>query len=272
MEEKKKKYTRLTTIAFAQEKKALWQEISQLPRITLTDRQLYDLELLLNGSFSPLQGFLNTEDYESVVEHSRLSDGSVWPIPVVLDVKEKGSHKIGERLVLCDKFGKPLAVMDVESVYTPDKQKEAKAVYGTTDINHFGVRMLLEQTGDVYLGGKVHGIELPQRYDFLDLRRTPEELRQWFKGNGWDRVVGFQTRNPMHRAHFEIVKRATEEIEGKALIHPVVGMTKDGDIDYITRVRSYRHVHHKHAQDFATISLLPLAMRMARLARRCGMH
>jgi sulfate adenylyltransferase len=245
------------------ERRVVWEEVSSLPRLTLTERQLCDLELLLNGGFAPLSGFLNQIDYESVVERCRLADGSVWPMPIVLDVPEKNGYAVGKRVVLCDTFAKPIAVMTIESVYTPDKEKEAKNVYGTLDRDHFGVRQLLEFTGSVYLGGPVKGIELPRKYDFLELRQTPQELKALFAKRGWDKVVAFQTRNPMHRAHFEIVRRAAQEVGGNALIHPVVGQTKDGDIDYVTRVRSYRHVHDNHAKDFAAVSLLPLAMRMA---------
>lgn len=239
------------------------ESIAEFPRVVLTERQLCDLELLMNEGFAPLTGFLNEDDYLSVVEHKRLASGEVWPMPIIFDVAKKDTYSIGDHLVLCDSFNKPLAVLDVESIYTPDKEKEARLVYGTTDKTHFGVKTLFEQTGNVYIGGRVHVMEHPAKYDFLELRRTPKEIREWFKNEKWDTVVGFQTRNPMHRAHFEIVKRAAEEVGGKALIHPVVGQTKDGDIDYITRVRSYREVHEHYGKDFTAISLLPLAMRMA---------
>jgi sulfate adenylyltransferase len=234
-----------------------------LPQIILTERQLCDLELIMNGAFAPLRGFLNKDDYESVVERCRLASGEVWPIPVVLDVPIGSIYKIGDRIELCDQFLKPLAILTVESVYTPDKPQEARKVYGTEDRTHFGVRVLFENTGDIYLGGSIQSIELPKKYDFLELRHTPQETRELFKKKGWNKVIGFQTRNPMHRAHFEIVRRATEEVSGKALIHPVVDQTKDGDIDYVTRVRSYKQVYQNHAKDFAEVSLLPLAMRMA---------
>lgn len=243
--------------------KTLWEEVSKLPRLTLTERQLCDLELLLNGGFAPLEGFMNKDDYESVVERSRLASGDVWPMPVVLDVANHSIYKKGDRIVLCDMFSKPLAVMDIESVYTPDKKREAESVYGTCDTDHFGVHVLFEKTKDTYVGGKVYGIELPSKYDFIELRHTPMQLREMFRQKGWDTVVGFQTRNPMHRVHFEIVKQAAKETGGKVLIHPVVGLTKDGDIDYPTRVRSYKHVHETHGKDFTAMSLLPLAMRMA---------
>jgi sulfate adenylyltransferase len=244
-------------------RQTLLNESVHLQHIILNDRQLCDLELLLNGGFAPLKGFLNEDDYKSVIENCRLVTGEIWPMPIVLDVPEGSGYKKGDRIVLCDQFSKPLAIVTIESVYTPDKMREAQQVYGTEDRDHFGVKMLLEQTGEVYLGGTIQGIELPKKYDFQELRRTPEETKEMFKKKGWDTVVGFQTRNPMHRAHFEIVRRAAEEIGGKVLIHPAVGQTKDGDIDYVTRVRSYKHVQQFYAKDFAELSLLPIAMRMA---------
>lgn len=210
-----------------------------------------------------MKGFLNEDSYKSVVEYCRLVTGEIWPMPIVLDVPEGNRYKKGDRIVLCDQFSNPLAIVTIESVYIPDKMREAQQVYGTEDRDHFGVKMLFELTGEVYLGGTIQGIELPKKYDFQELRRTPEETKEMFKKKGWDTVIGFQTRNPMHRAHFEIIRRAAEEIGGKVLIHPAVGQTKDGDIDYVTRVRSYKHVHQFYAKDFAELSLLPIAMRMA---------
>lgn len=245
------------------EKELLNDNIATLPRVTLSERQLCDLELLLNGGFYPLNGFLTEEEYVSVLRKMKLPGGAIWPMPIVLDVEDIKNMRVGDKILLCNRYGKPLAVMDIESVYKPDKKKEAMAIYGTTDTAHFGVRILFEQTKDTYVGGKVRGLAMPEYSDFNELRYSPLELRKLMKEKGWDKVVGFQTRNPMHRAHFEIVKRAAQEIGGKALIHPVVGMTKTGDIDYVTRVRSYKKVYEKYASDFAAISLLPLAMRMA---------
>lgn len=234
-----------------------------LPRLNLKGRAFHDLEMLLVGGFSPLTGFMSEEDYHSVVETMRLSDGTLFPIPIVLDVPSSCPHDVGDRMLLCDHFGNPLAVFSVTSRYAPDKNKEAMGVYGTTDRMHPGVTHLFDEIGDVYLGGSVEKIALPTRHDFKQFRKTPAELKEIFKERGWDKVVGFQTRNPMHRAHFELVKRAYEKVGAPVLVHPVVGMTKPGDIDYVTRVRTYNVVCNTHGKDFTYLSLLPLAMRMA---------
>jgi sulfate adenylyltransferase len=234
-----------------------------LPRLNLRGRALHDLELLLVGGFAPLQGFMSEADYESVLERMRLADGSPFPIPIVLDVAHTAPYQVDDRLILCDSFGNPLAVLTVTDRYLPDKEREALAVYGTTDRMHPGVAYLMTDMGPVYLGGTLEMIALPTRFDFREWRRTPAELKALFAERGWDTVVGFQTRNPMHRAHFELVKRAHERVGAPVLIHPVVGMTKPGDIDYVTRVRTYHVVHTKYASDFTELSLLPLAMRMA---------
>lgn len=239
------------------------QNTLNLKRFNLKDRQLFDLEMLMVGGFAPLVGFINEDDYHTVVADMRLQDGSLFPIPIVLDVPDSASFEVGESVVLCDPFGNPLAVMDVESRFTPNKQIEVTSVYGTNDTAHPGVRYVLDQMHDVYIGGAVHKLQLETRHDFKDLRYTPEELKAVFKEKGWDQVVAFQTRNPMHRAHFELVKRAHEKTGLPVLVHPVVGMTKEGDIDYITRVHTYKVVCEKYGKDFTFLALLPLSMRMA---------
>jgi sulfate adenylyltransferase len=238
------------------------EDIQNLPRVNLKDRQLYDLELLMVGGFSPLTGFMNEGDYKRVVKEMRLEDGRLFPIPVVLDVPESFSHQVGDRILLCDAFGNPLSVLEVESIYAPDKQKEVGSVYGTSDDAHPGVRYVLYNMHNRYVGGTITPVALPKRHDFLHLRHTPGELKKLFKERGWDKVVGFQTRNPMHRAHFELVKRAHKKIGAPVLVHPVVGMTKPGDVDYVTRVRTYNVVKKNYGGDFMHLALLPLAMRM----------
>ncbi len=238
-------------------------DILHLPRLNLKGRVLHDLEVMLVGGFAPVNGFMVKGDYDSVVENMRLMDGTVFPIPLVLDIPESSEFKEGDRILLCDQFGNPLATMDITSRFTPDKEKEARGVYGTTDRMHPGVQYLMDEMHTTYIGGPVTKIALPSRNDFKQWRRTPEELKALFKERGWDKVVGFQTRNPMHRAHFELVKRAHEKVGAPVLIHPVVGMTKPGDIDYVTRVRTYNVVHSNYGKDFTELSLLPLAMRMA---------
>lgn len=238
-------------------------DVLNLPRLNLQGRQLHDLEVMLVGGFAPVHGFMNEEDYNGVVLNMRLKDGSLFPIPIVLDVPGSSTYAVGEKILLCDPFGNPLAVMDITSRFVPDKQKEIQHVYGTTDVMHPGVHYVLNEMHDTYLGGTLEKIALPKNSDFTQFRKTPEELKALFKEKGWDKVVGFQTRNPMHRAHFELVKRAHEKTGAPVLVHPVVGMTKPGDIDYVTRVRTYNVVCNTYGKDFTYLSLLPLAMRMA---------
>ncbi len=238
-------------------------KIATLRRVNLTDRQLCDLELLLDGSFAPLTGFMNQADYESVLDIMRLADGALWSMPIALDVNN-ANIEVGEEIVLCDKYGNPAAVMNVTSTYIPDKLREAEKIYQTTDKNHAGVRKLFDDVGRVYLGGPVTDVKLKGRNgSFIDLRHRPDELKQWFAENGWEKVIGFQTRNPIHRAHYELMRRGAEEHNAKVLIHPTIGETKPGDIDHVTRVRCYRKVAENYMSDFAKLSLLPLAMRMA---------
>ncbi|MFA9461715.1 bifunctional sulfate adenylyltransferase/adenylylsulfate kinase [Thiohalorhabdus methylotrophus] len=234
------------------------------PSLTLSDRQLCDLELLVNGGFSPLTGFLGEEDYQGVVERCRLADGTVWPMPITLDVTEETAAglEVGAPVALRDAEGFMLAVLHVEEAYRPDRAREAEAVFGTTDRHHPGVAYLLDHSGPVYLGGRVEGVQLPLHYDFTELRLTPAEVRAEFARRGWRRVVAFQTRNPMHRAHQELTLRAASEQEAGLLIHPVVGMTKPGDIDHYTRVRCYQALAEHYPDKMMTLSLLPLAMRM----------
>jgi len=235
-----------------------------LESLTLNDRQLCDIEMLLNGSFSPLIGFLTEADYNSVVNSLHLSDGKIWPIPINLDVKQEFSKSItiGDKIVLRDHEGVALAVLTISDKWTPNKKNEAEQVYGTQDAAHPAVDYLLNQSGEVYIGGKLEGLELPRHYDYTPLRHTPAELRSKFEKMGWTTVVAFQTRNPMHCAHKALTVRAAREIGGNLLIHPVVGMTKPGDVDHYTRVRCYKKIMEKFPEDTAIMSLLPLAMRM----------
>jgi sulfate adenylyltransferase len=241
----------------------LQHDLLTLPRLNLKGRALHDLEVMLVGGFTPVVGFMDEEDYHSVVETMHLKNGAIFPIPIVLDVPQSSAYQVGDRILLCDPFGNPLAVMGITSRYTPDKTKEALGVYGTEDRMHPGVQYLFGDMHDTYLGGTVTKIALPVRNDFKQFRKTPAELKALFAERGWDKVVGFQTRNPMHRAHFELVKRAYERVGAPVLVHPVVGMTKPGDIDYVTRVRTYNIVCNTYGKEFTELSLLPLAMRMA---------
>ena len=235
-----------------------------VPEWSLTPRQLNDIELLLNGGFSPLTGFMTSTDYESVKADMRLADGTLWPIPITLDVTEAVAAKlaVGGELELRDPEGVLIAVMQVDDIWQPDLAAEAAAVFGTTDPGHPGVAHLTRATNPYYVGGRLEGLQLPVHYDFRALRRTPAELREDFARAGWRRIVGFQTRNPMHRAHQEITMRAAKDVEANLLIHPVVGLTKPGDIDHYTRVRCYQAILHHYPAATAKMALLPLAMRM----------
>ncbi len=235
-----------------------------LPSWDLTMRQVCDIEMLLNGAFSPLEGFLTEADYNGVVANMRLASGVLWPMPITLDVKPEFADKVkvGGSIALRDGEGVLIATMEVASIFRPDRDAEAKAVFGTSDEKHPGVSHLRHRTHEVYLGGKLRGVEPPHHYDFKHLRDTPKELRDRFQKLGWRKVVAFQTRNPMHRAHQELTFRAAKDVEANLLIQPVVGMTKPGDVDHFTRVRCYEHLLRAYPEQTTALSLLPLAMRM----------
>jgi len=243
---------------------ALKAEALNLPSWDLTERQVCDIELLLNGGFSPLNGFLNEQDYNRVCADMRLTDGTLWPIPINLDVTEDfaGGVKPGDRIALRHPEGMVLAILTLEDSYRPDFSREAEQVYGAADEAHPEVFRLFQQTNPVYLGGSLEGLELPPHHTFKQSRHTPRELRELFVKLGWNNVVAFQTRNPMHRAHVELAKRASQKGEANLLIHPVVGMTKPGDVDYFVRVRCYQEVVKHFPEQTTSLSLLPLAMRM----------
>ena len=235
------------------------------PSFDLTPRQLCDLELLMNGAFSPLIGFLTRADYDSVCRDMRLADGTLWPIPITLDVPEElgTTLSVGSNLALRDEEGVMIAVLHVEDVWQPDREAEASAVLGTTNREHPGVAQLFDRTNSYYVGGTITGLSPVTHYDYKLLRHAPTELRSEFAKLGWTKIVAFQTRNPMHRAHQELTFRAAKEAEANLLIHPVVGMTKPGDVDHYTRVRCYQSLLRRYPRKTAMLSLLPLAMRMA---------
>jgi len=247
-----------------QSKDILKKKSINYPSWVLTDRQICDLEMILNGGFSPLGGFLGKDDYESVINDLRLNDGRLWPIPIMLDVPSEfaQSISIGNKITLKDKEGFSLAIMEITDIWEPDRIKEANLVFGTDDDSHPGVDYLLNECNPLYVGGTLDCIDFPHHYDYQHLRHTPEVLKQKFQEMGWNKIVAFQTRNPLHRAHVEMTLRAIKEINANLLIHPVVGMTKPGDVDHYTRVRCYNHVLDKYPDNSAILSLLPLAMRM----------
>jgi sulfate adenylyltransferase len=235
------------------------------PSWDLTARQLCDLELLITGGFSPLGGFMTRADYEGVCHNMRLSSGTLWPMPITLDVTEEFAKKLTpgtSKVALRDPEGVMLAVLNVEEVWQPDRKAEAQAVFASTSAAHPGADYTINKANPWYVGGTLEGTQVPSHYDFRNLRLTPAEVRAEFARVGWRRVVAFQTRNPMHRAHVELAFRAAKRVEANLLINPSVGMTKPGDVDYFTRVRCYQLLLPKFPQGTARLSLLPLAMRM----------
>ncbi|KAK0362402.1 Sulfate adenylyltransferase [Friedmanniomyces endolithicus] len=250
----------------APRRKELSAEAEKLQAVVLNDRQLCDMELILNGGFSPLEGFMSEKDYNGVVEKNRLADGNLFSMPICLDLGEEEIKELGikpgARITLRDsRDDRNLGIMTVEDVYKPDKKNEAEKVFGG-DPDHPAVKFLFNQTGEYYVGGKIEAIDRLMHYDYVALRYTPAELRLHFDKLGWSRVVAFQTRNPMHRAHRELTVRAARSRQANVLIHPVVGMTKPGDIDHFTRVRVYQALLPRYPNGMAALALLPLAMRM----------
>lgn len=250
---------------FAKESVDAYKKLAQrLPSLILSQRQLCDLELILNGGFDPLDGFMNQADYNSVLDNMRLNDGTLWPMPITLDVDAAvaTTFKRNEEIALRDPEGLLFAILRIGDIWKVDKEREAKAVFGTNDLLHPAVNYLQHYTKDMYVGGEVIGVALPHHYDFEHLRFTPAQLKVKFKQWGWEKIVGFQTRNPMHRAHQELTTRAALQTGANLLLHPVVGMTKPGDVEYYTRVKCYEHILKTYPENTAYLSLLPLAMRM----------
>jgi len=235
-----------------------------LPEIILNDRQLCDLELLATGAFSPLTGFLCHADYESVLDRMRLQNDLLWPIPICLDISEVHARSldIGQSVTLRDSEGFLLAVMHIEDMWPVDKEKEASLLYGTLDQDHQGVSYLYRTTGDYYIGGKLEVLSLPIHYDSRQLRNTPKEMRKKFKKLNWKRIIGFQTRNPIHRPQYEMTIRAMRKANANLLILPVEGVAKPGDFDHFTRIRCYRAIAGYYPPDSFILNLLPLSMRM----------
>ncbi|SDF53554.1 sulfate adenylyltransferase [Limimonas halophila] len=235
-----------------------------LPSLTLTARQLADAELLLNGGFSPLEGFMTRADYERCVREMRLADGTLWPMPITLDIPRELAERLapGDGLALRGPEGQLVATLDVAELWEPDRPWEAEAVFGTGDHAHPGVHHVLSWSQPVYVGGRLNGVAPPVHHDFPGYRHSPRQLREHLDELGWQRVVAFQTRNPMHRAHVEMTRQAAEQTGAGLLLHPVVGLTKPGDVDHYTRVRCYDHVVRRYEPGQATMSLLHLAMRM----------
>ena len=238
--------------------------INELNSWQLTDRQLCDIELILNGAFDPLNGFLDKKNYDLVLKDMRLENGSLWPIPITLDVTDEFVSMISEseKIVLRDKEGFALAILTIEDIWRPDLSFEANSIFATMDAKHPGVSYLINQSEKNYIGGSLEKIIDPIHHDHISLRHTPSELKNIFSKNGWDKIIAFQTRNPLHKAHFELTIQAMKELKANLLLHPVVGMTKPGDVNHYTRTKCYQHVIKEYPQNSAMLSLLPLAMRM----------
>ena len=255
------------SLSYKEVTKVLQEKAVSLPNFVLSYRHVCDIELILNGAFNPIEKFMNKDNYDNVLTNMRLKDGSLWPIPITLDVSEniikQNNYKKNKKIALRDKEGFLIAIMTIEDIWKIDKNKEAKCIYGTTDLNHPGVKHLFTNVKDYYIGGALERVQLPHHYDYQLLRHSPNELKEQFKKSGWKKVIAFQTRNPMHRAHKEIAYRAAIENGANLLIHPVVGMTKPGDVDHFTRVRCYQKVLKYFPKGTTTLSLLPLSMRMA---------
>jgi sulfate adenylyltransferase len=248
------------------ERAALLKDIAlKLPDITLNDHQLCDLELLAVGAFSPLEGFMVRSDYESVLDRMKLQDDRLWPIPICLDVTETRSRslEVGQSVALRDPEGFLLAVMHIEDLWKADKEKECLEIYGTMDESHPAVHYLRNIAGDHYVGGRLEVISPPLHFDFKQLRMTPAEIRRVYNKLGWQRIIGFQTRDLLQRPHYELTLKAMRHAKANLLVLPVVGMTKPGDFDYYTRVRCYREVAKYYPPETVLLNLLPLFIRLA---------
>ena len=233
--------------------------------LTLSLKQQCDLEMIANGAFSPLSTFNNQKDYEEILLNNRLSNGLVWPIPIVLDVPDQFLKSLdkNEYISLRNAEGFLLAILKVNEFWAPDKKEEANSVFKSNDPNHPGVDYLFNHTNNNYISGELVPIQSNKYFDFTHLRKSPQEVRDFFRLNNWKDVIAFQTRNPMHRAHFELTKLAMDEHNSKLLIHPVIGMSKPGDIDHFTRVKCYQHILKYYPENSVELSLINLAMRMA---------
>jgi sulfate adenylyltransferase len=245
------------------ESEELIERAKTLASVVLSERSLCDLELLATGAFSPVDRFLGRDDYASVLDSMRLADGTIFPVPINLPVDDVTDVRVGDDVSLRDRRNNIVAVMTVDDIYEWDPHDLAEKVLGTTDEAH---PLVVESRswGRYYLAGRPRVVAMPRHYDFPELRLSPREARKRLASLGDARVVAFQTRNPLHRAHEELVRRAMQEADATLLLHPVVGMTRPGDIDHYTRVRTYKALVENYLKnENVVLSLLPLAMRMA---------
>jgi len=253
----------ISLICLDEETEDLTVYANSLPKLRLSERSLCDLELLAVGAFSPLDRFMGQADYRRVLADMRLSSGHLFPIPVTLPVEPDSNVRAEQDVALCNARNEPLAILTVEEIYEWNLDEASDLVFGTRDLRHPLVAEM-NNWGRLNLSGPLRVLRLPPHYDFNELRLTPEQTRQRLQLLERNNVVAFQTRNPLHRAHEEMTKRAIAEKDGVLLLHPVVGMTKPGDVDHYTRVRSYKILAEMHYDDDKILlALLPLAMRMA---------
>ena len=246
-----------------EEKEHLRSYASRLPSIQISERTACDLELLATGGFSPLDRFMGENDYRSVLDEMRLESGHIFPIPITLPVEPGEDIRLGQEIALRDSKNNLLALMTIEEIYEWDRNETAEKVFGSTDLRHPLVAEM-HRWGPLNISGRLRVLQLPLRYDFKELRLTPAQTRERLEATGHENVVAFQTRNPLHRVHEEITKRAVEGVDGTLLLHPVVGMTRPGDVDHYTRVRTYKALARRYYDpDRIVLALLPLAMRMA---------
>ena len=247
----------------AEEREQVKAHASQLPSIQISPRLVCDLELLAVGAFSPLDRFMTKADHQRVLDEMRLANDLIFPMPITLPVEPGDAIKQDQDIALRDSNNNLLAVMTIEEIYEWDFEEVAKKVYGTLDLRHPLVAEM-HRWGKLNISGRLKVLELPPHYDYQDLRLTPSQTRARLLEYGYSNVVAFQTRNPLHRVHEEITKRAAQEVDGVLLLHPVVGMTKPGDVDHFTRVRTYKTLASQYYdEDRILLSLLPLAMRLA---------
>jgi sulfate adenylyltransferase len=257
--------TLVNLLAADAEADALRAEAEHLPKLVVSERELADLEMLAVGALSPLTGFQGERDYHSILESMHLENGLAWAIPVTLSVDQDGAHRLGgaESVALCASEGaEPLAVLRIGEIYKRDRSKEAMGVYQTEDAEHPGVAAMLA-AGELCVAGDLRVISLPPHDDFREYRLTPAQTRAAFAERGWRTVVGFQTRNPIHRAHEYIQKCALEIVDG-LLVHPLVGATKGDDVPADVRMRCYEALFEGYyPKDRAMVSVFPAAMRYA---------
>lgn len=256
----------LVNLMVDEQRATLLKDIAMnLQDVILNERSLCDLELLATGAFSPLTGFMVRTDYESVLDRMRLQDNTLWPVPVCLDVPAPVAEhlEVGQSVALRDQEGFLLAVMHVADIWPVNREKEADMIYNTRDLSHPGAHYLYKKSGDYYIGGPIEAVNLPIHFDFKQIRLQPREIRSNYHKLDWQRVVGFQTRNPIYRPQFEMTIKAMRRAKANLLLMSVVGMTRRDDFDHFIRVRCNRKVVRHYPPDSCMMTLLPMAVRMS---------